>query len=180
MTMKKLLWLDDTRNPFENDWLVFSPIEQPFETHWLKSYNEFVQWITENGLPDAICFDHDLGEDGIDENKIPMENYSITEKYKTGYDCAKWLVNYYMDNNLQVPKWNIQSSNPVGKDNINGLLTSFLKHINESPMTFGERAHLGTVRLSVQGPVTLEEDREQVRKLKEQSMEKNKKKRLDT
>lgn len=50
---------------------------------------------------------------------------------KTGYDCAKWLVEYCLDNNLKLPKWNIQSANPVGKDNINGLLLSFSKNVNQ-------------------------------------------------
>lgn len=105
---KKLLWLDDYRNPYENDWLIFSPIGKDVDVIWLKSYNEFIEYIEQNGIPDGICFDHDLGEE------------------KTGYDCAKWLVEYCMDNGLSIPKWNVQSSNPVGKDNINGLLNNFL------------------------------------------------------
>ena len=110
--MKKLLWLDDYRNPFENDWIVFSPIDKPFDVIWIKSYSEFVNWIQQNGLPDGICFDHDLGEE------------------KTGYDCAKWLVEYCLDNKQRPPKYNIQSANPVGKENISGLFKSFLKIIN--------------------------------------------------
>ena len=31
-----------------------------------------------------------------------------------------------MDNGLRIPKWNVQSSNPVGKENINSLLNNFL------------------------------------------------------
>lgn len=72
--MKKLLWLDDIRSPFEllpggSTWLVFSPIKSSFETYWVKSYNEFVDWIKINGLPDGICFDHDLGLDEVHEKK---------------------------------------------------------------------------------------------------------------
>ena len=130
--MKKLLWLDDVRNPFENDWLVFSPIEQPFEVSWVKSYQDFCEWITNNGLPDAICFDHDLGLDEVHEKKTmsksALKRFRKTPEYKTGYDCAKWLVEYCLDNHLQIPKWNIQSANRVGKDNINGLLQSFIKN----------------------------------------------------
>ena len=116
---KTLLWLDDIRNPFENDWLVFSPIEQPFEVIWVKKYHQFVSWIQENGLPDGICFDHDLSDIHINKS---------TYKEKTGYDAAKFLVEYCLDNKLKIPKWNIQSANPVGKDNINGLLMSFIKN----------------------------------------------------
>ncbi len=105
--LKRLLWLDDYRNPLENDWLVFSPIGRDVEVSWVKSYQEFVSWVHLNGLPDGVCFDHDLGEE------------------KTGYDAAKWLVEYCLDYNLDLPKWNIQSSNPVGKENIECLLENF-------------------------------------------------------
>lgn len=128
---KNLLWLDDIRNPFENDWLIFSPIEHPFETIWVKTYNEFTDWITTNGLPDGICFDHDLGRDlqdkkvagGMSKRQARRER----EGTKTGMDCAKWLVEYCLDNNLKLPLYNIQSANICGKDNIDGLLKSFIK-----------------------------------------------------
>lgn len=134
--MKRLLWLDDIRNPFENNWLVFSPIEQPFEVIWVKSYIEFTEWIKNNNLPDAICFDHDLGLDvkinlrskGISKKKSRKIYKEMNEK--NGYDCAKWLVEYCIDNNLMIPKYNIQSANPVGKENINKLLLSFIKNSN--------------------------------------------------
>lgn len=131
--MKKLLWLDDLRNPFEGDWLSYSPIEKPFDCIWVKSYNEFVDWINQNGLPEAICFDHDLGMEvalearakGMSKRKSRL----LKKEEKTGYDCTKWLVEYCLDNKLKLPLYNIQSANPVGKENINGLMLSFNKHI---------------------------------------------------
>jgi len=54
---KELNMLDDKRNPLKDNWLIFNPIPKPYEVIWLESYNEFTSWITENGLPDAICFD---------------------------------------------------------------------------------------------------------------------------
>jgi len=115
--MKKLIWLDDQRNPYSN-WIECSPIGKCVDIIWCKSYTEFIRWITDNGLPDAICFDHDLGDEIIG---FPSDE-------KTGYDCAKWLVRYCEDNDLKLPKWNIQSSNPVGKENIKSLLTNFEKY----------------------------------------------------
>lgn len=112
--MKKLLWLDDIRNPLEDGWLVFSPIEQPFEVIWVKNHQDFIDWINVYGLPDAICFDHDLGED------------------KTGFDCTKFLVDYCIDNDKDLPLYNIQSANPVGKDNIDGLLKNFIRFRNDN------------------------------------------------
>lgn len=108
MKTKKLLWLDDYRDPYssEIDWLVFSPIGRDCEIYWAKNYNMFVDYIKEKGLPDAICFDHDLGD----------------ETEKTGFDCAKWLVEYCLDNNLPIPEFNCQSANPVGRENIEMLL----------------------------------------------------------
>lgn len=117
-----LLWLDDIRDPFDGDWLVFSPIERPFDVVWVKNYNEFTNWIETNGLPDGICFDHDLSDIHISKS---------TYKEKTGYDCAKWLVDYCIDNNKTLPKFNVQSANPVGKQNIISLLDNFNKHTNE-------------------------------------------------
>jgi hypothetical protein len=99
---------------------------------WLKSYDDFTKWIKYNGLPDKICFDHDLGEDvamelvskGINKSKAR----EVKRLAKSGFDCAKWLVDYCLDNNLQIPDWEIQSANPVGKENINSLLNNARKH----------------------------------------------------
>ena len=119
--MKKLLWLDDIRDPMTGDWInkyasgYADSINQIF---WVKNYKQFVNWITENGLPDIICFDHDLA----------FEHYTgFTSTEKTGYDCAKWLVDYCIRNKVPLPDWKIQSMNPVGRDNINGLLNNYLK-----------------------------------------------------
>ena len=110
--MKNLLWLDDVRDPFEDDWLNFSPIGKNVEVHWIKTYDEFVEWINDCGIPDGICFDHDLGD--------PFDG--------DGYDCAKFLCEYCQNNNLQVPPYNIQSANPVGKENIRSYIENFKKH----------------------------------------------------
>lgn len=112
---KTLLWLDDCRDPFDKkmDWLIYSPIGRNVNIVWVSNYNEFVEYITKFGLPDGICFDHDLGEE------------------KDGYDCAKWLVNYCLDNNEQLPLYSIQSANPVGKKNIDGLFMSLNKFLGK-------------------------------------------------
>ena len=113
-----LLWLDDFRNPYQGSWLYsFAPeyLEQ-WPVVWVKSYEEFITWINENGLPRMVGFDHDLG---IDEDGTIL---------KSGYDAAKWLVNYCLDNNLGMCHWVVQSDNPAGRDNINGLLMSYVKH----------------------------------------------------
>lgn len=89
----------------------------PAEIVWLKNYDEFITHITENGLPDILSLDHDLSwEDMIGKPS--------TEK--TGYDCARWLVEYCMDNNKNLPGiTQCHSQNPVGKKNIVTLLNNF-------------------------------------------------------
>ena len=113
--MKKLLFLDDIRMPLDGSINAKSREINPdiYKLEWIvvRNYFQFVEWITENGLPDAISFDHDLGE--ADE--------------RTGMDCAKWLVNYCLDNNLSLPQWAVHSANPAGYDNIKGLFLSFEK-----------------------------------------------------
>lgn len=140
--MQTLLWLDDIRDPngYEvdgNTWAsAFSPIQAPYLIHWVKSYEEFVDWIKFNKLPDAICFDHDLGmEVALNARAKGMskrESRKLKQKELTGFDCAKWLVDYCIDNSLPLPKYNIQSANPVGKENIDGLLKNFIKHYETS------------------------------------------------
>ena len=73
------------------------------------SYKEFIDFIQNKGIPDFISFDHDLG---IEE---------------TGYDCAKFLVEYCLDHNLTIPNFTVHSQNPVGKENIEKLLNNFRK-----------------------------------------------------
>ena len=114
---KKLIWLDDCRDPFAEGatWIEsYSPIGTNVDVIWLKSYDEFEYYIDEYGLPDAICFDHDLGDESSDE--------------KNGYDCAALLVDYCMDYELDIPKFAIQSSNPSGAENIRSFLHSYHNH----------------------------------------------------
>lgn len=128
--MKKLLWLDDCRDPFDKeiDWLVFSPIGRDITTIWVKDYAEFTSWISENGLPDGICFDHDLSDLQAFKSGFPDMVEDIECNEKTGYDCAKWLVEYCLDNRLRLPLFNSQSANPAGRENIEKLLQNYEKN----------------------------------------------------
>lgn len=132
--MMTLLWLDDARDPNESGWATtFSPIPQPYTVVWVKNYKEFVSWIQANGLPDGICFDHDLGLDMVHEKRImskrALKRYRKTHEYMTGYDCAKWLTEYCLNTLQQLPAYASQSANPVGRENILKLLNNFNKHI---------------------------------------------------
>ena len=134
--MKKLLWLDDVRNPFVMaDWLLqWSPeyyYEKDNGTHeviWVKDYHEFVDWIQENGLPTEIGFDHDLA-DVVYSKRGNIDMLKSTWKEKTGMDAAKWLVDYCIEHKKEIPQFFVQSANPVGKKNIKTLLNNAIKHI---------------------------------------------------
>ena len=107
------LFLDDLRDPnlFLNDtktWVV------------VRTYNQFVETITKQGLPNFISFDHDLADEHY-EGIVDYDNY----KEKTGYDCAKWLVEYCMKTNQSLPEWQVHSMNPVGRININMILSIY-------------------------------------------------------
>lgn len=106
--MTILLWLDDERDPANSRWHDYFPV-MPTDVAWVKSYAEFIEWIDTNSLPDGICFDHDLG-DG-----------------PSGMDAAKWLTEYCLDNDVNLPAWSVQSANPIGKLNITALLESFAR-----------------------------------------------------
>ena len=43
--MDTLLWLDDERDPANERWSAYFPI-QSSHVVWVKSYAEFVDWIT--------------------------------------------------------------------------------------------------------------------------------------
>lgn len=129
----RILWLDDLRNPFIN--IEGRVPKENLIIDWVLNYEQFVQWIEKYGLPQIISFDHDLA----DEHYTPEEywhDYQISKEYqeaqnyqeKTGMDCAKWLIDYCIDNKKPLPIFYVHSANPVGADNINGILNNYLKH----------------------------------------------------
>ncbi len=116
---KRLLFLDDIRYPKDAYQYTKQEIFKRKDWHIARNYQEFVERILEKGLPEIISFDHDLAD----------EHYSNTDSKefveKTGYDCAKWLVEYCMDHDLELPDFYCHSMNPVGKKNIESLLHNF-------------------------------------------------------
>ena len=99
------MFLDDIREP-QNDYDVI-----------VRSYDEAVELVKQNGIPTFISFDHDLGCDEIG-------NIS-----KNGYDFAKWLVDMDIENIHKFPNnftFDIHSANPIGKNNIKSILNNYL------------------------------------------------------
>jgi hypothetical protein len=128
--MKKL-FLDDIRIPKDCvNGLVPSHLNQFYwGSDWdiVRSFEEFINWITKNGLPDFISFDHDLADIHyeMDFNK----KYDESTIERTGLDCAKWLVEYCMEKGNTLPQYIVHSQNPVGKENIRKYFIFAEKHL---------------------------------------------------
>ncbi|MCQ9636967.1 hypothetical protein MP478_10385 [Chryseobacterium sp. WG14] len=116
---KRLLFLDDIRYPVQAYHYTKQDVFLRKDWHIVRNYEQFVNRILEKGLPEMISFDHDLA----DENYLKTGSSEYAEK--TGYECAKWLIEFCMDNSLDLPKFYCHSMNPVGKDNIMSLLKNF-------------------------------------------------------
>jgi hypothetical protein len=129
------IYLDDVRTPVEKDWRV------------VRSFEEFVKAVEEIGLGqiEIISLDHDLGDSAMQEYYFNVSpNYRLDYaniKEKTGYDCAKWLVDrFYLENpkwadlprdvkrakKLPFPTVYTHSANPIGSANIIGYINNFL------------------------------------------------------
>lgn len=129
------IFLDDIRFPY--DAYVYTKDTSYFRLSWVivRSYDEFVKTITKNGLPSLISFDHDLADEHYHSDDQPWSTeFSIdyfSYKEKTGYECAKWLCDYCLDNNVKLPETKVHSLNQVGGSNIRYYLSNFKKHYPE-------------------------------------------------
>lgn len=127
--MRKL-FLDDERQVKDGVYLVNTNRRIYFEDNWdvVKNFIEFTEWITKNGLPEFVSFDHDLADIHYEfvTGEIPYDG--MIEK--TGFHCAKWLVEYCLDNGLKLPPYQVHSANPVGRENIQAYLTNASKHLD--------------------------------------------------
>lgn len=116
--MKPWLYLDDQRTPVDERFAV------------VRTYDEFVEYISKNGIPEYISFDHDLGEEHIehfltngDLTKIEYDNF----KAKTGYHCACWLAGWCLMHGEKLKRVGVHSANPAGAKNIQDRINRFKK-----------------------------------------------------
>ncbi|MBO2546026.1 hypothetical protein J0871_16535 [Salegentibacter sp. BDJ18] len=110
--MKKL-FLDDIRIPK----MVYDTIETK-DFIVVRNYADFVKYIKQNGLPDFISFDNDLG---LNENG---------EVAPDGYAAAKWLV-YESNLDLRRLRFKVHSANPVAAEQIRELLSNYIRFLKE-------------------------------------------------
>lgn len=123
--MKHWIYLDDIRTPIDPKWTV------------VRTYQEFVEQVSQLGLDqiELISLDHDLGPSAMREwFNNTTSNYTINYDNiaeKTGMDCAKWLVEQWLDG-APVPVVKVHSANTVGSGNIMGYINNY-KHIHSLP-----------------------------------------------
>lgn len=100
------LFLDDIRLP---NYLIDSRAMIVART-----FDQAVELVKTLGVPDRLFLDHDLGRNE-----------------KTGMDFVKWLADYIMEHDLELPsnfQFNVHSANPVGKSNMLFYLRSFVDY----------------------------------------------------
>lgn len=134
--MKYNLFLDDERLPDTVARYASSAELRKLygNKEWVivRNYPDFVSYIEKNGIPGLISFDHDLAEKMYLKHLANGEmKYNATDfedpHNRTGYHCAKWLIDYCMDTKRILPEILVHSMNPVGKENIVSLFNSYKK-----------------------------------------------------
>lgn len=128
-----ILWLDDQRDPntyfkvkkpqstvwVRNNDFYQNKIFNKYNVNfiWVKSFEEFVNYIENNGVPKFISFDNDLKNGRM----------TVDGAVPNGEDCVKWLINYCNDNGLKLPKYYLHTANHKQRDVLNKLLKESVK-----------------------------------------------------
>lgn len=116
----KYLFLDDERMPKDVTWVLIGGVGS-WGADWqiVRSNKEAQEWVLKNGFPDVASLDHDLS----------MMHYANDfSDGETGYDFAKFLIEYDIDTNSMPEnfKFTVHSKNPVGSANIEQLLNNYI------------------------------------------------------
>lgn len=119
----KYLFLDDLRMPGDVTWVKIPSADWNI----VRSFDEAVAWVKENGFPNFVSFDHDLGWEKFDTNENGIIIVTETDVEKSGYDFAKWLVEYDMDTATMPDDflYTVHSMNPIGAKNIAKYLDAY-------------------------------------------------------
>ncbi|WP_294185867.1 cyclic-phosphate processing receiver domain-containing protein [uncultured Sphingobacterium sp.] len=116
--------MDDIRVPSDLSYYIPKEEITPYLlTNWtiIRTYPDFVAYISKNGIQSIISFDHDLGL-----------NVDSTEA-ESGYDAVKYIVNLIIEQEHRVlPQVLCHSQNPVGKTNILSYWNNFMNTIDQS------------------------------------------------
>jgi len=121
MPQHAFLW-DDNKTLYEGSGIIAS--------NWaiVRSYEQFVEYIEKNGIPDVVSFDNDLFDvtDYSVPNDVLVKQFAMTDwenfPIKTGAHCAQYLVAQCAAQNKPVPKYYVHSANNMGRKVIRKIL----------------------------------------------------------
>lgn len=96
------LFIDDLRDP----------VKLYDDTNWIiaRTYNDALNIIQNNGAPNEISFDNDLGEQSTND----------------AYAILKWIV---YETDYIIPYIRVHSDNSVAAEQIRGLANNWHKHL---------------------------------------------------
>jgi hypothetical protein len=134
---KKFLFLDDVRVPrnaflWDKNQSLYEASGIP-EIKWdiVRSYDEFVEYIQKNGIPDVVSFDNDLWDVGYELQTNPTDE-ALAKQFqmigwqefdiKTGAHCAQYLVEACKVRRVPIPKYYIHTANSAARPIIKEIL----------------------------------------------------------
>jgi hypothetical protein len=138
------IFLDDERVPSDVTWLELPKVEWTIVRNF-KEFTTLLDSAVENGQEiEFITFDHDLADEHY---KVMLEEVRYTAfandkeggvnitfdygKEKTGYECAKYLVEMALANKLKIPPYTVHSLNNIGAERIKAYLENAKKFMEE-------------------------------------------------
>lgn len=112
------LFIDDERWPVDVTWCTVELRPVYAEGEWVvaRTWAEVEELLTTLGMPDFISFDHDLGAEDVSIN-----GYEIAKRIVDGDIDGKWDISDEFD-------FYVHSKNPIGKANIEQLMSNYLQH----------------------------------------------------
>jgi hypothetical protein len=116
--MSYILWIDDIRDPSGHHYarkVQSYAYRNNLHVVWVKTSQEAIQYVQNNGLPVLMSLDHDLG--------ILLNGVEDTTMY-----FLKWLAYEYTNlTSDNFPIWMIHSDNSPGRLNMDSFLASLKK-----------------------------------------------------
>lgn len=131
------LFLDDFRHPYDCVNYMIEP--RPYaKLEWVivRNYQEFIDEIQSRfnagEFPEVVSFDHDLAEEHYDGSMYSgVETYNKTAQRftePTGKECADWLVQFCIDNSVNMPNCLFHTMNPAGKERLKLAIADYEKY----------------------------------------------------
>lgn len=130
------LFLDDFRFPYMCLHYMANNVYGNLKWEIVRSHEEFVKFVTEKfaqgELPLLVSYDHDLADAHYDTAEYTkeqlMEYYEKENREMTGYDSAKWFVDFCIENKIYMSEFLVHSMNMAGRENIKSYLRNFKIH----------------------------------------------------